>query len=192
MSERRPRCAFATANSRILATSLSRYGFGGAVRRCVLRCWPATRQTRRSETSITIVTCSIARRRRPRLKHVAQNFPLAISFRIWMSSCWSATRRFSREFYFSRSFRRCTASRSTAPYSARHWCSVTSDTRSDLATSAIGVPFAMASSACSASRQPPRDGDASCSNASSETPLGPVGRENLSYGVDLFSALISI
>jgi hypothetical protein len=27
----------ATASSRILVTSLSRYGFGGAVRRCVLR-----------------------------------------------------------------------------------------------------------------------------------------------------------
>ena len=52
----------------------------------------------------------------------AQNSPLATSLRIWMSSCWSATRRFSRAFSFSRSFSRRTASRSTAPYSARQRC----------------------------------------------------------------------
>ncbi len=56
---------FATASSRILATSLSRHGFGGTGRRCVLRCWAATGHTRRSDTSITTFTRSITRRRRP-------------------------------------------------------------------------------------------------------------------------------
>lgn len=38
--------------------------------------------------------------------------------------------------------------RPTAPYSADHRCKATSDTPGDLATSAIGVPLANASSAC--------------------------------------------
>jgi len=38
MMERRPQRGFVTASSRILATNSSRYGFGGAVRRYVLRC----------------------------------------------------------------------------------------------------------------------------------------------------------
>jgi len=93
-----------------------------------------------------------------------------------MSSSFSATSRFSRAFSFSSSLIRRTASRSTAPYSARHRCSVTADTPSDLATSAIGVPLAGPRQPASAWRPPPRDGDASCSNASSgdsSRPLGP-------------------
>jgi hypothetical protein len=43
----------------------------------------------------------------------------------------------------------------------------------------------------SASRRPPRDGAASGSDASSETPLGRVGRVSLSQAVDLFSAPLS-
>jgi hypothetical protein len=38
MMWRRSRRGFTTSSSRILVTILSRYGFGGVVRRCVLRC----------------------------------------------------------------------------------------------------------------------------------------------------------
>jgi hypothetical protein len=64
-----------------------------------------------------------------------------------MSSCWSATSRFSLEFSFSRSLGRLTASRSTAPYSARHRRKVTSDTPNGCANSLIGVALARASAA---------------------------------------------
>jgi len=65
-----------------------------------------------------------------------------------MSSSFYANSRFRRALSLSSSFIRRTASRPVSQYSARQQCSVTSDTPSDVATSAIGVPLARASSAC--------------------------------------------
>ncbi len=100
---------------------------------------PATRQTRRSDTSITIFTCSISRRRRA---------GLGIPPGTGGDHCSAITSHISRGFSFSRYFSHFTESRSTAPNSARQRYSVASDTPSDRATSVIVVPFAKPSSAC--------------------------------------------
>ena len=113
--------------------------------------------------------------------HRAQNCPLAISFRIWMSRCWSATRRCSRSFsllQLLQPLHRVAIHRPTLGPPTVQRPLATSPPRH------AACPEKRTRQPASASRPPPRDGDASCSNASSENPLGPFGQESLSYGVD--------
>jgi len=91
VTERRPRRGFATASSLILATKLSRYGFGGAVRRrrAVLGTPPVQRhlgntQGPRSCGGWSIVPCPGGGLRRLRSRSAAEG---ALCRGIFMVSC---------------------------------------------------------------------------------------------------------
>src|SRR5690606_28142633 len=70
----------------------------------------------------------------------AQKFPLATSFRIWLSSACSATIRFSRAFSFSSSRSRFASSAFIPPYWFRQRWNVVSLTPNPRQTSVIVAP----------------------------------------------------
>mgnify|MGYP006304331943 CR=1 FL=1 len=77
----------------------------------------------------------------------AQKFPSATSFKMLMSTAWSATIFFRRTFSFSSAFSFFRAWTSTPPYRLRHRWNVASLTPSRMLTSAIEAPPLRSSSA---------------------------------------------